>query len=50
MDIEQIDQVEEDDKEALVAPFSLEEIKKAVFEMRNNKAQGPDGLPVEFYK
>ena len=34
----------------LVAPFSEEEISKAVFQMEHNKAPGPDGFPAEFYQ
>jgi hypothetical protein len=28
----------------------LEEIKDVVFELKHNKAAGPDGFPVEFYQ
>ena len=31
-------------------PISLSEIRNTVLSMRNNKAPGPDGIPIEFYK
>jgi hypothetical protein len=34
----------------LIAPYSEEEIKKAVFLMEHDKAPGPDGFPAEFYQ
>ena len=45
-----IPQVSEEENEVLVAPFSEEEVKMAVFDMEHNKASGPDGFPVEFYQ
>jgi hypothetical protein len=32
-----------------MAPYSEEEIRKAVFQMEHNKAPGLDGFPAEFY-
>jgi hypothetical protein len=32
------------------APFSVEEIKKVIFEMKHNSAPGPDGFPAEFFQ
>jgi hypothetical protein len=45
-----IPQVSEEENEVLVAPFNEEEVKMAVFDMEHNKAPGPDGFPVEFYR
>jgi hypothetical protein len=42
--------VSEEENEVLVAPFSEEEVKMAVFDTEHNKAPGPDGFPVEFYQ
>ena len=38
------------DNEDLTRPFSLEEIKKALFDMKSNRAPGLDDIPVEFYQ
>lgn len=39
------------DRANLHAPFTVEEVKKnAVFQMKHNKAPGPDGFPIEFYQ
>ena len=35
-------------KEALISEFSLDEIKKAVFQMAHNKSPGPDGFSLNF--
>ena len=40
----------ESDKEKFSQPFTMEEIETAVFQMKKNKAPGPDGLPLEFYQ
>ena len=45
-----IPQVSEEENEVLVAPFSEEEVKMAIFDMEHNKAPGPDGFPAEFYQ
>ncbi|KAK3211197.1 hypothetical protein Dsin_015903 [Dipteronia sinensis] len=34
----------------LYAPFTVEEVRKAVFDMAPTKASGPDGLPALFYQ
>jgi hypothetical protein len=43
-------QVTDDDKEKLIAKFSYNEIREAIFQMEHNKAPGPDGFPAEFYQ
>ena len=45
-----IPQVSEEENKVLVAPFSEEEVKMAVFYMEHNKAPGPDGFPTKFYQ
>jgi hypothetical protein len=40
-----IPQVSEDENEVLTAPFSEEEVKMTVFDMKHNKAPGLDGFP-----
>jgi hypothetical protein len=43
-------QVLDEDNEMLAACFTEKEVKEAIFEMKHNKAPGPDGFPVEFYQ
>jgi len=43
-------QVTDDDKEKLIAKFSYNEIREAIFQIEHNKTPGPDGFPAEFYQ
>ena len=45
-----ISQVSDQENAHLTAPYTVEEVKKAVFQMEHNKAPGPDGFPDEFYQ
>jgi hypothetical protein len=36
--------------EYLTAEFTEKEVKEAIMEMEHNKAPGPDGFLIEFYK
>ena len=45
-----IPQVSDEENVLLTAPYSEEEVKKAIFQMEHNKAPGPDGFPAEFYQ
>ena len=45
-----IPQVSEEENEVLMAPFSEEDVKTAVFDMEHNKAPRMDGFPAEFYQ
>jgi hypothetical protein len=44
------EKVTEEENEALTKPFSLEELRVAIFTMETNTAPGPDHIPVEFYQ
>lgn len=44
-----ITKVTEADKVKLIEPFTLEEVRKVVFDIKQNRAPGPDGFPGEFY-
>ena len=48
--IDDIPQVSSEENTFLTAPFTEEEVRKAVFQMEHNKAPGPDGFPAEFYQ
>ena len=45
---EDIIQVQEEENRILVEEFTEKEVRDAVFQMKHNKAPGPDGFPVEF--
>jgi mannosylglycoprotein endo-beta-mannosidase len=45
-----IPQVSAEENAFLTAPYSEEEVRKAVFLMEHNKAPGSDGFPAEFYQ
>ena len=38
------------DNNHLTAPFTEEEVKRAIFDMEKNTAPGPDHIPIEFYQ
>jgi hypothetical protein len=43
-------QLSEEDRQSLIKPFSLEEIKEIVDDLKHDKAAGPDSFPAEFYQ
>jgi len=45
-----IPQVTAEENDLLVAEFTEEEIRGAIFQMNHNTAPGPDGFPPEFYQ
>ena len=47
---EDVPQLTASDNAILVAPFTEKEVFDAISQMENNKAPGPYGFPVEFYK
>jgi hypothetical protein len=48
--VEDIPQITNMESELLVAEFSEKEVREAIFQMKHNKAPGPDGFPAEFYQ
>nr|XP_051210949.1 uncharacterized protein LOC127328385 [Lolium perenne] len=48
--VDDIAQVTPQENAVLTAPYTKEEIRKAVFQMELNKAPGPDGFPAEFFQ
>jgi hypothetical protein len=45
-----IAQISPEDNEKLTSIFTEQELKEAIFQMKHNKAPGPDGFPTEFYQ
>jgi hypothetical protein len=45
-----MNQLSDTNRSFLTAPFSINEIKKVIFEMKHNSAPGPDGFPAEFFQ
>jgi hypothetical protein len=48
--VEDIPKVTGEESEGLVEEFSEKEVRDAIFQMKHNKAPGPDGFSVEFYQ
>jgi hypothetical protein len=48
--VEDVPQITNMESEMLVADFSEKEVREAIFQMKHNKAPGPDGFPAEFYQ
>jgi hypothetical protein len=47
---EDIPQVTPLENDLLTVEFSENEVREAIFQMKHNKAPGPDGFPAEFYQ
>jgi hypothetical protein len=45
-----IPQVSDEENEILIADFTKNEVREAVFQMEHNKSPGPNGFPAEFYQ
>jgi hypothetical protein len=43
-------QILQEDNEKLTTYFTEQEVKEAIFQMKHNKAPGPNGFPAEFYQ
>ncbi|WVZ92292.1 LOW QUALITY PROTEIN: hypothetical protein U9M48_038369, partial [Paspalum notatum var. saurae] len=50
VEFDDIPQVSPQENDLLSAPFTVEEVRAAIFQMEHNKAPGPDGFPPEFYQ
>ena len=48
--ISDIPQVNERENKLLIEEFTEKEVREAIFQMKHNKAPGPDGFPAEFYQ
>jgi hypothetical protein len=48
--IHDIPQVSDEENEFLIADFTENEVREAVFQMEHNKSPGPDDFPPEFYQ
>jgi mannosylglycoprotein endo-beta-mannosidase len=44
------EKMDDNDNEIISRPFTIEEVKDALFSMKKNKAPGPDNIPIEFYQ
>ena len=42
--------LDDDNREFLTSPFSMEEVKDVVFSLKHNSAPGPDGFPSQFFQ
>lgn len=47
---EDITQVLEEENKVLTEDFTEKEVREAIFQIKHNKALGPDGFPVKFYQ
>lgn len=45
---EDIPQVSDGENEILTESFTEKEVRDAIFQMKHNKAPGPDGFPIKF--
>jgi hypothetical protein len=45
-----IPQINEEENKLLTETFTEKEVREAIFQMKHNKAPGPDGFPTEFYQ
>jgi hypothetical protein len=48
--ISDIPQVSPEENESLIADFTENEVREAIFQMEHNKAPRPDGFPTELYQ
>jgi hypothetical protein len=48
--VDDIPQVSQEQNAIMTAPYTEEEVRKAIFLTEHNKALGPDGFPSDFYR
>jgi hypothetical protein len=48
--VEGVPQLTISEREELMAEFTKKEVRDAIFQMKHNKAPGPDGFPAEFFQ
>jgi hypothetical protein len=48
--VEDIVQVSQEKNDLLFRPFTVEEVRVTLFQMKHNKAPDPNGFPAEFYQ
>jgi hypothetical protein len=48
--VDDIVQVSQEENHLLIRPFTIEEVREALFQMEHNKAPSPNGFWTEFYQ
>jgi hypothetical protein len=50
LDESRVDDIEQVSQDLLTRPFTMDEVREAIFQMEQNKAPGLDGFSAEFYQ
>jgi hypothetical protein len=50
LDESRVDDIEQVSQDLLTRPFTMDEVREAIFQMEHNKAPGLDGFSAEFYQ
>jgi hypothetical protein len=48
--VDDIEQMSHEENDLLTRPFTMDEVREAIFQMEHNKAPGPEGFLAEFYQ
>jgi len=48
--IEDVPRINEEENKMLIAEFTEREVREVIFQMKHNKALGPDGFPMEIFQ